>query len=401
MIHVSFDQANSIANSYSGVSQINPSVPHAQQAIHRLVTRGEILLDSRCRRCFDVAKSAVVEMMPESSVTMDIRALHGLRGFAFLTVLLAHFSNHYDLALKGIGKVGVWIFFVLSAFLLTRQLLANGRPLSTRTLSAFFGRRTLRILPAYFTALLIFLLSRYLIDPENILGHLLFMDGAGHFWTVAVEVQFYVALPLISAGILLLDRRGSQVTTVALVCLWVMSFLIFPPRWLDSSATLMAPYLGVFMAGCIAAYVTHRNRRLSLAAANMAFVAIAAIIVVTIPSVWSALIEPVRSDHFYRDYALFSALAAGLVLCCLVPRSWCSTVFSMGPLRHLGTVSFSGYLMHPLALKKTSYLAGMIGTLPAMAISMTALIVLTLSLYYIVEKPAAKQMRRLAGPIVS
>ncbi len=138
--------------------------------------------------------------MTEFAQKSEVQALHGLRGFAFLLVVAAHFSNHYDLPLKGLGKVGVWIFFVLSAFLLTQQMLIYGRPLSRGSLAIFFSRRALRIVPPYFVALTLFLGFGYLINGNNIVSHLLFTDGAGHFWTVAVEVQFYFFLPFISAG---------------------------------------------------------------------------------------------------------------------------------------------------------------------------------------------------------
>ena len=67
-------------------------------------------------------------------------ALDGLRGVAVLLVLLAHSSNvglrlHPALDLSGCGRMGVFLFFVLSAYLLTGQLLATdglARPVGCR-----------------------------------------------------------------------------------------------------------------------------------------------------------------------------------------------------------------------------------------------------------------------------
>lgn len=333
--------------------------------------------------------------MSASSVKMSAPPLDGLRGFAFLLVLLAHFSNHYDLPLKGVGKVGVWIFFALSAFLLTRQLLAKERPLARENLLVFFQRRALRIVPPYFAALIIFGAFGYLIRPRNILGHLLFIDGRGHFWTVAVEVQFYVVLPLIAAGVLWLKRKSAGMAGLSLVALWALSFIIFPPSWFGANESYLVPYFGVFIAGSCAAFFALHFRPLRNAAyANITFFACAAVLIVTTPSVWSALVKPVPSDYFYWGYPLFSVVAAALVLCCLVPGSLCATFFNLSFFRFLGAVSFSGYLMHPLALKKTSYLQETIGTLPSMAISLLAVIALTAPIYYWIERPLLERKPR-------
>lgn len=326
--------------------------------------------------------------MSVTSIRMSTPPLHGLRGFAFLLVLLAHFSNYYDFGLKGIGKVGVWIFFVLSAFLLTRQLLAKECPLARENLLVFFQRRALRIIPPYFAALIIFGAFGFLIRPRNILGHLLFIDGQGHFWTVAVEVQFYVVLPFIAAGVLWLKRKSVGMAGLSLLALWALSFVIFPPSWFGTNESYLAPYFGVFIAGSCAAYFALHFRPLrGVTYANVVFIVCAAVLIVTTPSVWSALVEPVPSDYFYWSYPLFSVVAAALVLCCLAQDSLCAAFFNLAFFRFLGAVSFSGYLMHPLALKITWRFQETIGTLPAIVVSLLAVVALTAPIYYWIERP--------------
>lgn len=75
----------------------------------------------------------------------------GIRGFACLIVLLVHaaalFFNDIYMALAGTGKIGVWLFFVLSAFLLTSKFEQSG--FSVFSISAYAMGRALRVLPIF------------------------------------------------------------------------------------------------------------------------------------------------------------------------------------------------------------------------------------------------------------
>ena len=153
-----------------------------------------------------------------------IPGLDGVRGLAILLVL-AHNLNpfsgtgrplerwiEYD---SNFGWVGVQLFFVLSGFLITGILLdTRGAP---RYLRAFFARRVLRIFPLYYGVLVGGLLvlpalglapSRLLADPDHRVWLWVYLVnwaeplGRGvaafpHFWSLAVEEQFYFAWPLV------------------------------------------------------------------------------------------------------------------------------------------------------------------------------------------------------------
>src|SRR5213592_4048461 len=94
-----------------------------------------------------------------ASSTAHDPALDGLRGLAAMAVVFAHASNAnmgviYGVPLGGLGRVAVWLFFVLSAFLLTRQALIALRSGDYRTwLTSYAARRLLRIYPLLCVAL--------------------------------------------------------------------------------------------------------------------------------------------------------------------------------------------------------------------------------------------------------
>src|SRR5690606_7169 len=76
--------------------------------------------------------------------------LGGLRALAIGLVLLSRWLPGHLQDWVPFGVAGVYIFFVISGFLITRILLeSRGQPLG-RSLGHFYGRRALRILPAYF-----------------------------------------------------------------------------------------------------------------------------------------------------------------------------------------------------------------------------------------------------------
>jgi peptidoglycan/LPS O-acetylase OafA/YrhL len=162
-----------------------------------------------------------------------IEPLDGLRGLCIVLVLL-HNLFPYALHMSGIisviirqiaiaGWVGVQWFFVLSGFLITRILLAAPKQLAT--IKNFYMRRCLRIFPVYYftlTVLLIILPSLNLIYPgtsnavahqgwfwfytSNLIGLFGLSDiGLSHFWSLAVEEQFYVVWPWLI--VLLSDKK--------------------------------------------------------------------------------------------------------------------------------------------------------------------------------------------------
>ncbi len=154
----------------------------------------------------------------------EIPALDGLRAVAALGVLVYHayYSVQANLVIGGLnttflwnyGQTGVHLFFILSGFLLFTpyaKAMLEGKPLPS--LRRFYARRALRIIPAYVVCLAILValsLPQYLslTGLENIGLHLVFFHDdvplfnraiEGPMWTLAVEVQFYLLLPLFTA----------------------------------------------------------------------------------------------------------------------------------------------------------------------------------------------------------
>jgi peptidoglycan/LPS O-acetylase OafA/YrhL len=157
-----------------------------------------------------------------------VPGLDGLRGIAVLAVVIYHFFGD---VLPG-GFLGVDIFFVLSGFLITallvRELGATGRI----SLKEFWRRRARRIIPASVTVLVVATAVAGFIGGDvqvglvpQFLGSLFFANNwvqisqshsyfadttpqiFMHYWSLAIEEQFYVLWPLIFLGLLWVARR--------------------------------------------------------------------------------------------------------------------------------------------------------------------------------------------------
>jgi peptidoglycan/LPS O-acetylase OafA/YrhL len=131
-------------------------------------------------------------------------ALDGLRGVAVLLVLVEHFTYNEWVRSWSPGAVGVKTFFVLSGFLITGVLLDARARFTVRDATRhFFSRRMLRLVPAFMIAILLGLLLGIGGLRADWPWHVAYLSNvhvwlqenwssAGHFWTLALEQQFYL-----------------------------------------------------------------------------------------------------------------------------------------------------------------------------------------------------------------
>ncbi len=158
-----------------------------------------------------------------------VPTLDGIRGLAVLLVLIFHIFQvepapaqalfRLGYAATRFGQTGVDLFFVLSGFLITGILFDTKN--SSRFFTNFYGRRALRIFPLYYGVLVVFLLvlPRWIGGPITGVPYVCFWTfttnfaltagatgGAlGHFWSLAIEEQFYLVWPIV---VYALSRRA-------------------------------------------------------------------------------------------------------------------------------------------------------------------------------------------------
>ncbi len=267
---------------------------------------------------------------------MDIRyraghipALDGLRGIAILLVLLFHCGKFEWLPVRSVlalGWVGVDLFFVLSGFLITGILL------DTRTrpnyLKNFFARRVLRIFPLYYFVLAVFLGYAFFFAPETYgyyLTHqayfwtytqnLLFaFEGwppegklLNHFWSLAIEEQFYLFWPFL---VLLFAGKRLVWVSVGMIVLSLLLRNLFPEHPFSYTFTF-ARTDALAMGALAALLIRTRPEWLNRFCAPLALLSVSVL-------AWAALSEyspSVINPHFIRfGYTLFALFFACFLL---------------------------------------------------------------------------------------
>ena len=298
-----------------------------------------------------------------------LEPLHGIRGFAVLLVLLSHASNDKVLLfeqvnLSGAGHYGVFLFFALSAFLLTRQFLEldDEQQCSASALQHYFLRRILRIYPLFILALgTYFMLYKagVLIVPlslQMILKSLLLLDAEGFFWTIPVEFQYYFLLPLIA---FFLARQSNYYHLLFGSVVFCTGWhFLFPPEY----TVHVLPFLPVFFLGSVTAKVyklieekrkkdkdrcTDQRQRLCNLLSCMMIISFFFLVPNVLKKLFGSWAGQLDIQH---QFILFGLLSSGLILTTLLGNGIIRRLMENSFFTFWGKVSFSAYLGHKIIL---------------------------------------------------
>lgn len=314
----------------------------------------------------------------------ELKAADGLRGIACLMVLVCHCLVFNFPAINpiiiGVPKVGVWLFFVLSAFLLTERL--SRTAITPRTLADYSLSRFLRIVPAFIVAVALYWAIGQMPD-DRVFGALTFQDGWAHLWTIPVETHFYLALPVILATSIGASR-AVRADLAAPICigLAIVASIMFPFWQTPKSAPQMHYYISVFLFG-VASNAYARKHSISLGTSTLVFVLSVATIVTII--VASKALD--ADDWIINKYSIFGAAWAVALFAVAASREQWSGVLTSAPLRYVGKISYSIYLFHWVFATK---LGAAIGGLPGFVSSIIASLLIGTAGFHLIEKPCMR-----------
>jgi peptidoglycan/LPS O-acetylase OafA/YrhL len=336
-------------------------------------------------------------------------ALDGLRGLAAAGVVGYHLGLSW---LKG-GYLGVSLFFTLSGYLITNLLLAERRATGANSLPGFWARRARRLLPAAFAGIALAVVATvaagsadqltqlkgdvlgavlYAANWRFILGHSAYAAGYQapsallHYWSLAIEEQAYVLLPLLV--VLLLRRRATTrplgVVVAALMAGSVGAALVIhdPNRAYFGTDTRSFELLaGAALALAIGFPGAGRSRRVPAAAAA----AVAGAAVVGTAALWATVPE---TSGWLTKGGLWgvSALSCGLLVGALADGRL-SRLLSTRPLVAVGKRSYGVYVYHwPLFLLVSGDTVGVHG-LALVVVRLAATGVVAAASYRWLEQP--------------
>jgi peptidoglycan/LPS O-acetylase OafA/YrhL len=333
-----------------------------------------------------------------------IPSLDGLRAIAILLVIAWHASSRSSFPLLtqlwriDAGNLGVRVFFVLSGFLITTLILAEQDRNGSIALGRFYFRRTLRIMPAFFTFLCAMAVMRLiaprwshqLTAPGRALSSSDLLHAAtytanylptswlvGHSWTLAVEEQFYLLWPGLLA---FLKRRTAFRVALAMLILSPVCRVLAGSlsHWPDNPRYAFECVADALATGCLLAYlrdslwrVNWYRRLLSSSAVSLwpLAVAIAAAVIVRFPSFGAVL-----------GYSVLNIIIAlGVDWSLRFPDRMFGKILNFRPLVWVGLLSYSLYLW-----QQPFFSDGVRMNVP---LRLVILLVVALVSYFAIEQP--------------
>ena len=305
-----------------------------------------------------------------------IPALDGIRALAILLVIPHNvdvMSTSYPAfdypvaALSHAGWIGVQLFFVLSGFLISGNLLDSRG--SSHFFSAFFARRALRILPLYFSVLGVALVLAPALLPipqslRNTLPHQVWLwtflsnwtdpyggavYGFSHFWSLAVEEQFYLLWPLVVFCCEPLTLLGVclVLTGVALVARTVLLATHFPHEALYMFTICRMDALALGAAAACLVRIPAALARISKMTRMIALLA-AIVFLITVVATRGLAAYDIRAQSIgYTLLALSFSLT--ILLTALPTKGIVATamrILGSATLRPVGRYSYGMYMLH-------------------------------------------------------
>lgn len=281
--------------------------------------------------------------------------LDGLRAVAMMCVMFHHWFPaswrfHFP------TEAGLFLFFVLSGFLMTQGLLREQeRETIGPILKRFHLKRLLRIYPAYYCALALAMALMvkdvlhapqwWLLNLQNfyILKIGYWPTGVSHFWTLAVEQQYYLVWPLV---ILCTPKRALLFVLLLLLVVSPLSRLSNAGMEIFSGDLRPWELMDDFVMGSIVALLMHRRSQMLHTLRWCALLALIAYIYLY------ARLEMGRAvDYFWMMQQSFLAIAlAGLISLAAVGKTgFVGRFLENRQLVRLGQMSYGIYLFHNLA----------------------------------------------------
>jgi peptidoglycan/LPS O-acetylase OafA/YrhL len=386
----------------------------------------------------------------EGTSKARLQAMEGLRGLAILLVFLSHYQNiilghlgiggtlnKLGLGMMEAGGTGVELFFVLSGMLIYRAVMKPNLKFTK-----FLARRVERIYPTFLAVFVIYVAMNVALmlgppqpPPYNaripnevvpaigyLLANLAFLPGLFPIqplmnvaWSLSYEWFFYLTLPLIVVAAGLFYWKPTTRVRVFLgtaTLLWTATY-VFPDVFFMRSNPIRASHTGIIMFFCgmilsdlMQAGITHSRKWMDWAALALLVAGLAVPFMLGYggfrllpPSPETVRSEALISGSLFVCYGL-------LVFCALSGQGIVNRIFRYTPLRWLGNMSYSFYLIHGLPMHIIASIAARaaIGSLSSgnliafviilLPITFVITALVSTALFWFIEKPFSLVVRR-------
>ena len=366
-----------------------------------------------------------------SNQKLYVHALDGLRGLAVLTVFMSHTSLSGHRALPflnsaGTGKMGVFLFFILSSFLLTYPfLIKQEKSFERAALINFSYRRFFRIYPLFVLYLFVALASSFVLPsvlnrpesgipfyltPIEFLSHIFLQQGKGVTWSILVEFRYYFVLPILAYVYAVVFRGHFWKSLLCTIGLIGLSQLILPQAEALNNDTRLLPYAPVMLTGTMLAVFQYNYKTqwevptwAPKVQEGVGWLA-GLLLILSIPSVWYAVVggpevcngelsQFLGADchKIFHHRFIETSILWGLVLLGAVNgEGLLRRFFEWKPLRYVGWISFSFYLWHPCVLMVFRNVSLPVPDVVVFWIMLSLTTIISHVSYRIIEVPSSK-----------
>lgn len=359
--------------------------------------------------------SGARESSPNSRPDHFVSHIQGLRAIAVLLVVVFHF---WPGRLTG-GYVGVDVFFVISGFLITGQLVRELQATNGIALPNFWAKRVRRLMPAAVLVLLVSAIATAIIMPlsylvsslTDVTTSLVYVENwrlvasssdylnsvnstiAEHYWSLSVEEQFYVVWPLILLGVFTLAARASvarrwRILFAAVVVVALISFaasIVYTRTNPSEAYFVLFTRMWEFGAGALLVFLPKLRPRSYWFSNILGLVGV--IVLAYVGYTFT------QSTPFPGYWAVVPVVGTLLIIVIKPGGRWWNAgrLFSIPPLRFLGDISYSLYLWHwPLIFVAPFIIGWGLGTA-----NRIALFVFCFVLAWLTKRFVEDPMRRL------
>ena len=320
------------------------------------------------------------------------------------------------------GWIGVDLFFVLSGYLIGGQLLAEVARSEHLNLARFYARRVLRIMPAYFVILTIYFLLpswreypdmaqplwKFLLSVQNIALH----GGTAfsHSWSLAVEDQFYLALPFILL-VLFWRPRGAILVSCFIVLsgLFLRAFLAAQNASVDGGVSFRGFQAWIYyptwtrldplVLGVVIAAIEKSRPRLWQRLTNSAIWLWVPALALIAYALWLGESDYINFNACVWQFPLIATGMAVLLICALSPRlplRW----FAIPGAAFVASIAYSAYLVQKVVIHGVAEFCRVYDIDPKSAVALIGVEFCVYAaatiLFFTVERPFLKLRHRIA-----
>ncbi|MEZ2333995.1 acyltransferase family protein [Mucilaginibacter sp. RCC_168] len=350
-----------------------------------------------------------------------IKSIDGLRAISIIMVLLGHggetmpsvITHNFFFQFAANSTLGVRIFFVISGYLITKLLIIEKEKTGKNSLKHFYIRRIFRIFPIFYIYILVIILLKVFFIPDIFKSYnsvviaglylwnyqpffhpALDLKGGwffGHFWTLAMEEQFYLLWPI--TFILITNKQRLKklilIVIILMPILRIIIYFLFP--FLRGQIRLMLPTGGdTILIGCLGALIeSSPNFK------EKYYKYIQNRLLVTLAILFVAVLSPILYNRFKGGYDLSVGISINnvFILLILFWSIYSSTLFSRilnnKILVQIGVLSYSLYIWQQLFLTDLNNF--WVNKFPQ---NLAIVFIVGFLSYYIIEKPILKLKNR-------